>query len=258
MKLERQTEKLFYRDFHLAQARAVVVKTGADFIELDATVAYPEGGGQEADTGTIALDGGPLVRFAWAKKMYGQRAGISGFEDVQVGGVIWHMVAHEDEALLAHFAPGMSVTVSIDVERRARLSLSHTASHFLYLAIAQHRPDAVAATLGCHIKTDGARFDFAVGERFTPHQLALIEQTANAYVSRDAPVSVTAHALAQDARLWHCEGQIIACGGTHLDHAAPVGPMQLRRHRLGAGKERIACTFPQATPEMHRYITDRP
>jgi alanyl-tRNA synthetase len=55
MKFERRTQKLYYEDFFLSEAAAKIVKVGPDYIELDATVAYPEGGGQEADQGTISL-----------------------------------------------------------------------------------------------------------------------------------------------------------------------------------------------------------
>ena len=56
MKLDRRTRKLYYDDFFLSRADARVVKVGPDVIELDATVAYPEGGGQEADHGTLTFD----------------------------------------------------------------------------------------------------------------------------------------------------------------------------------------------------------
>ena len=51
------TEKLYYRDCHLAQFRASV--TGCTptekgyLVTLDATAFYPEGGGQACDLGTL-------------------------------------------------------------------------------------------------------------------------------------------------------------------------------------------------------------
>lgn len=253
MKFERRTQKLYYDDFFLSQARVRVVKVGPDYVELDATVAYPEGGGQEADHGTITLADGQGLRFIWAKKVYAHLSGLAGFPDVQVDGVIWHMIHPEDVALLAGVQPGCEVTVAIDVERRARLSLSHTASHLLYLGVQKYRPEAIPGIFGCHIKTDGARLDFGVEERFSNEEIAQIEAQANDFVARDVNITVSAHPEAPDARLWHSDGYTIPCGGTHLDHAAPVGRMQIKRKGLGAGKERLSCVFPEADFATARY-----
>ncbi len=253
MKFERRTRKLYYEDFFLSQTQATVVKVGVDYIELDATVAYPEGGGQEADQGTILLPDGRSLRFIWTKKLYAHMSGLPEFQDVKVDGVIWHMINPEDQALLTDVAIGAEVTVIIDIARRARLSLSHTALHLLYLGVGKYRPDAIKNTLGCHIKIDGARFDFGVDERFTCEELARIEEEANGFVSRDARISITVHPSVPDARLWHIEDHTIPCGGIHLDHAAPVGLLQARRKCIGAGKERISCTCPNAEYEIARY-----
>lgn len=253
MKLDRRTCKLYYEDFYLSRTQAKIVKIGSDYIELDATVAYPEGGGQESDRGVIALRDGREIRFIGAKRLYGHLTGLPDFPGLQIEGVIWHLVEPNDQALLAELEIGAEVTVSIDVERRARLSLSHTASHLLYIGIGMHRPDAIKSTLGCHIKSDGARFDFGVGERFTGEQVSQIEASANDFVARDAKIAVSAHPSAPDARMWHCEGHVIPCGGTHLDRSAPVGLLQVRRKSLGAGKERLSCDFPAAVFDTARY-----
>jgi Ser-tRNA(Ala) deacylase AlaX len=253
MKLDRRTRKLYYADFYLSQVEAMIVKTGLDYVELEATVAYPEGGGQEADQGVISLRDGRNIRFIGAKKLYGHFTGLPDFPDVQVEGVIWHLIHPDDQAILAELDIGDEVTVSIDIERRARLSLSHTASHFLYLGVGMHRPDAIPSTRGCHIKSDGARFDFGVRERFTNEQISRIEASANAFIARDAKITIGAHSTMPDARIWHCEQHDIPCGGTHLDSSAAIGMMQVRRKGLGTGKERLSCDFPAAVFDTGRY-----
>lgn len=247
------TDKLYYDDFYRSRCAATVVKTGGDFVELDATVAYPEGGGQEADTGLIHMADGTSLRFVGARKMYGSAVELADIPDIQAGGVIQHLVAPEDREQLGRLSSGMRVEVAIDVERRARLSLSHTAAHLLYIAIGVVRPDAIAGVLGCHIKPDGARFDFKVQERFTEAQLKEVADIANGFVSRHSPIRLYAHADVSDARFWECEGHVIPCGGTHITDAGPVGSIQLKRKNLGAGKERISCTFEQASYDLDRY-----
>ncbi len=253
MHLQRKTEKLYYRDFHLARAATRIARVGTDHLELEATVAFPEGGGQEADFGTIEVEGGRRLGFNWVRRMYAAPCPVPGLGHVQAGGVIWHMVDVADLPLLAGLLPGMPAVVHIDIERRAALATSHTASHLLYLSIGLHRPDAMEATIGCHIKVNAARFDFAVERRFEPQELEAIQATANGFVARDATVAVSAHPQAPDARLWHCEGHTIPCGGIHIERVCAIGPLQLHRRRLGAGKERIACTFPRAALPLASY-----
>lgn len=255
MDFERKTNRLYYHDFFLREALTQVVRVEKDCIELNATVAYPEGGGQESDHGVIRLEDGTTLRFNGAKKIYTRLAGLKEFPGLHVDGVIQHMIIEEDRPLLNRIGQGMSAIVSIDVDRRARLALSHTASHLLYLGIGKIRPDAVESTIGCHIKTDGARFDFSIGTRFGADELLSIEEVANEYVRRNASISVSAHQQIPDARLWHCEEHVIPCGGIHIAQASAIGPLQVRRRGLGAGKERISCVFPQAQFQTDGYHT---
>lgn len=252
-KFKRTTRKLYYEDGYLSECTAHVVKTGSDYIELDMTVAYPEGGGQEADHGVIATSEGFEIRFIHVRKAYATKIRIKDMPEVAVDGVIEHVVHGDDREWIEKFRPGMPVVLRIDVERRARLSLSHTASHLLYLGVTKVRPDAVARTLGCHIRTDAARFDFAVETRLSSEDLVKIEQVANALVVRDSRVRMYSHPDHPDARYWECDEQIIPCGGTHIDSTASVGPMTIRRKSLGKGKERIACEFAESILEMNAF-----
>ncbi len=253
MKFHRQTRKRYYEDSYAGHCQASVIKIEANMIELDATVAFPEGGGQEADHGTITLNNGRVLRFIDVRKMYGHAPGINGFPDVQVGGVIWHKVHPDDVSLLSDLHIGDNVAICIDTDRRACLSLSHTASHILYVAVDMIRPDAVQSTLGCHIRTDGARFDFGVSERFTAEQISQIEACANDLVLRNAAITMSANPQEPDLRSWHCEQHQIACGGTHLNRTGPVGRLVVKRKSLGTGKERLSCSFPDAVFDTTRF-----
>jgi alanyl-tRNA synthetase len=249
----RATRKRYYEDPYLVRCPAVVVRSGEDYIELDGTVAYPEGGGQESDRGVIRLADGRVVRFVEAKRMYGHAPQLEGFPDIQVEGVIWHMIHPDDRAVASTIETGAKVVVEIDVERRAHLTLSHSAAHLVYLGIAHLRPDAIPGILGCHIKPDGARFDFRVAERFSPDEVEAITAYANALVGRDAAIHMEAHAEFPDARIWRCDGHRMPCGGMHLRSAGPVGRLRVRRKCLGAGKERLSCEFVEAVVDLASY-----
>ncbi len=250
---ERETEKLYYRDRYLAACRATVVEVVEGCVEFDCTVAFPEGGGQEADQGTLQRADGLRLRFTGAKKMYGTPLRVPGVPDVSAGGVIWHVIDPDDLPRLAEFKPGDQVMINIDTLRRERLSLSHSASHLVYLGVQQCRADAVAATLGCHIKVDGARFDFAVKEKLTPLEVEQITRIANDYVAANAAIQTFAHEVHPDLRVWRCEGADIPCGGTHLDATGVIGEILVKRRGMGAGKERLSCEFPSAKIDLSRY-----
>jgi Ser-tRNA(Ala) deacylase AlaX len=131
--------------------------------------------------------------------------------------------------------------------------MSHTASHLLYLAVGEIRPDAVARTLGCHTRLGSARFDFGVERRITAEEVGRIEALANAYVDRGSPVTTCAHPVHGDVRYWECEGQVIPCGGTHIRSTAPVGHMTVRRKGHSAGKERLSCEFAFAIVDISEF-----
>lgn len=251
----RSTDKLYYSDTFLYQVKATLSKVGTDYVELHATVAYPEGGGQESDIGVMVLPDGNEIRFVHVRKMYGLRANIPDFPDIQTGGVVEHVIHADDLHRLDGLNPGDEIRVSIDRLRRAQLSLSHTASHLLYLGIGRVRPEALAWTLGCHIRTDGARFDFGVEPRFTAGEVAEIEQIANEFVARGSAVRTYAHPDHADARYWRCEDEIIPCGGTHIGNTSPIGHIAVRRKSMGAGKERLSCQFDNAHFDIASFHT---
>lgn len=250
---DRKTRRLYYEDMYLARTRATVVKIDENFIELDATVAFPEGGGQEADCGVIQIEGNGFLRFVGAKKLFGRMVFLDDFPNINVEGVIRHIIHPDDVGLMNGIDIGDEVEVRIDIERRAQLSLSHTASHLLYIAVGKIRPDAIPGTVGCHIKTDSARFDFRIQQRFTADELIQIAEVANELVRLNLPVRLFPHSVELDARYWACKEHVIPCGGTHLEATGPVGNLIVRRKSLGAGKERLICEFPEADVHIDKY-----
>ena len=248
----RNTQKLYYKDQHLMSARTKVTRVHPEAIELDSTVAYPEGGGQEADFGTIELPIG-TVRFVWAKKLYGTPIRLEGFKGGKLGGIILHMVHPDDLYLLEQISAGMTALVKIDILRRERLTLSHSASHFLYAAATSLREELKQWTIGCHIKEGSARFDFLVEESFSTDDVTEIERRANQLIVCNEVIENHAVQGLEDARLWAYQGIEIPCGGTHLNSPRLIGRLRVRRKRLGKGKERLICEFPDSEIDLSPY-----
>lgn len=251
----RTTDKLYYLDQYLYRTEARIAALHAEAIELNRTVAFPEGGGQEADIGTIETPVGTF-RFIWTKRLYGTPLSIEGFTGVKSGGVILHLVHPDDIDRLGALEVDMPVTITIDVERRARLTLSHTASHFLYAAALGHDADLRQLTIGCHIKEEAARFDFLVETPFSADDVSAIQDGANRLMADNLPI-ITDHLPAHyDARFWQYGDLYIPCGGTHLESPEAVGPLQVRRKNIGRSKERLLCSFDQAHIDTSHYRVD--
>lgn len=247
------TRKLYYEEPYAFSCPCVITRVGNDFVELDVTVAYPEGGGQESDVGRIVFADGAFVRFIDVKKVLTTPINLGEVDkEVHVGGIIRHLIHADDLLHLSELSSGISAVVEIDIVRRAKLSLSHTASHLLYMAVANVRENAVHNIFGCHIKEGAARFDFCVPERFSSEDLESISEKINVLSVKDLDVSISQHSKFQDVRYWECNGQVIPCGGTHIENTKNIGVLMVKRKGLGSGKERLSCEFPLA-----EYVTSK-
>lgn len=248
------TEKIYYRDMLQKRCTATVETIDENRVVLDRTVAFPEGGGQEGDRGSIVLAGGDTARFQDTTKSLGRRLYLSDFPIINVDTKIIHHVEDADRERLAQVKVGDVVDVLIDAQRRERLTTSHTASHILYMAIELVRPGVVENIFGCHIKEDAARFDFALGERFSADDVFNIEAASNEIIAKNYPIELYHHENEDEAWYWKCNGVVIPCGGTHLPSTGSVVKMEVGRKSLGKGKERLRCSFPDALIDLTKYV----
>ena len=208
------TEKLYYRDCHLAQFRASV--TGCTptekgyLVTLDATAFYPEGGGQACDLGTL---GG--VRVLGVQERDGE---------------ILHLC---DGALQV----GDQVDGAIDDARRFDLMQQHTGEHIVSGII--HRRFGYHNT-GFHMGAEVTTIDF---DGIIPVEaLAEIEAEANGALWKDLPVRCwypspeelptvsyrTKRALPWPVRIVEIPGyDCCACCGVHTAATGEVGLIKL-------------------------------
>lgn len=158
----RATARLFDADSHLFVFDATVLSceplAGGEYaVILDRTAFFPEGGGQDADRGTL---GGVLVR------------------DVQVSadGVICH-------TLPAPLSPGAVVRGEVDAAVRLERMQCHSGEHLVSGAVyAQYGFHNV----GFHLGDEDVTLDF--DGVLTREQLNGIEDTVNRYIRACLPV----------------------------------------------------------------------
>ena len=217
---------------------ALVEDATDDYIVLDGTYFYPEGGGQPADRGTLSWEGGS-----------------ADVTDVQKEhGDVRHYVENVTGNLPTE---GDEVDGQIDEVRRTKLRRMHTAQHVVSKVVL----DVFGAqTAGNQIHADRSRIDFEPAD-FSENEVNAIESRANAVLDQDLPVT-KAEMPRAEAEEKTPEGRglldlipdhvdplrmvgigdfdLCPCGGTHVDRLSEVGRIRITgRTSKGADVDRI-------------------
>ncbi len=162
------TELLYQTDSYLREIDSAVVAhadvNGATAVVVARTVLYPGGGGQPADTGTLA----------WGD----QRATV--LRAAKQGADVAYIV----EGPLPPV--GTTVRMAVEWERRYRLMRTHTAMHCLCGVVFR---DYGALVTGGQMDLDRSRMDFELDD-LSPERVAAIEQATNGAIGADMPVRV--------------------------------------------------------------------
>ena len=213
---------------------ATVTEATPEYIVLDGTYFYPEGGGQPADTGRITWDGGH-ARIVNVRKSHGD-------------------VRHEIGALSGTIpSSGASVEGEIDTERRRILTRMHTAQHVVSRVVLD---EYGAGTAGNQVGLNRSRIDFEPAA-FDSEDIELIEQRSNEAIADDLSVRKEnrSRALVEQnvdegrallglipdsvdpLRVVEIdEFDMCPCGGTHVDSLGEIGRLEIT-NRVSKGKE---------------------
>jgi len=231
------TRTLYYEEPLMKEFDAKVLGVMEDWVVLDATAFYPEGGGQPCDLGELN--------------------GVEVLDVQKVGKIILHKVKEPEK-----FKEGGIVHGKINWERRIQHMRHHTGTHVLMGALVRVLGKHVWQA-GSQLSTDWARLDIAHYKRVSEEELKEIELLANRIVMEDREVKWewlprTEAEQRYGFRLYQggvVPGRVIrvlniedwdvqACGGTHLPKTGLIGPIKiLRTERIQDGVERIifAC-----------------
>lgn len=204
---------------------ATVEKATADYLVLDGTYFYPEGGGQPADEGTLSWDGG-----------------LAQVVDVQKkGGGVRHYIDDLDGELPV---AGDEVKGEIDEDLRWKHRQMHTAQHLMSKVVLD---EFGASTAGNQIHADRSRMDFEPAD-FSDEDVAFVERRTNELIDRDLAVTKSEMARAEaeertpegrglldlipdhvdPLRMVEIEGvDLCPCGGTHVDRLSQIGHVNI-------------------------------
>ncbi|MDY6817263.1 MAG: alanyl-tRNA editing protein [Halobacteriales archaeon] len=219
---------------------ATVEEATDDYIVLDGTYFYPEGGGQPADHGRIEWDGGH-AEIVGAKKNHGD--------------VRHHIGSLSGELPTA----GTTAEGHVDEERRQKHRRMHTAQHIVSRVVLD---EYGATTAGNQIHADRSRIDFEPAD-FDDEDIAFIEDQSNEVIDRNLGVikeerprdRVEAEVdegralldLIPDhvdpLRVVEIDGyDMCPCGGTHVDQIGDIGRIDIT-NRESKGKDTVRIEF---------------
>ena len=244
------TKKLYYDDVFLSKCVASIIDIKDNAIITDQTVAFPEGGGQDGDTGVISkLDSGISVVFSDTQKGLGKTLFLENFPTINVNCPVLH-ICQDD---ISDFKIGDKIQVEIDINKRAGVTIHHTGLHVLIMLLEKNRPDIYKSIKGCHISASSARVDFKIENKISPEEILQVTEELNGMVNRDIPVVISAHSDEPEARYWICDNVSYPCGGTHLPSLAYLGVPSIKRKSKSKGLQRITVEFSRNSDILALY-----
>ncbi|AWH87924.1 alanine--tRNA ligase [Limnobaculum parvum] len=227
------------------------IKSGQEaVVVLDSTPFYGESGGQVGDQGILKSANSTFDVLDTQK--YGQATG------------------HVGRLIQGELKVGDSVDALVDVVRRGRIRLNHSATHLLHAALRQILGEHVAQK-GSLVNDNYLRFDFSHPEAMKPEQVRAVEDLVNQQIRRNLQVETNIMDL-DDARAkgamalfgekYDDKVRVLSmgdfstelCGGTHTEATGNIGLFRITSESgIAAGVRRIeAVTGENAIVSMHQ------
>jgi misacylated tRNA(Ala) deacylase len=193
------TELLFRDDAYLCTARARVLSADERGIVLDRTIFYPQGGGQQGDSGALLRDDGSRIVIADTRK-----------------GEAPDSVVHVPAVDSPRPEVGEELALAIDWERRYALMRLHTALHVMSCVV-------VAPVTGGNIAPDAL-----IGRGIATETVWISDEELDARPELVKTMSVQPPRGSGRVRLLRIPGiDLQPCGGTHVRNIGEIGPIRV-------------------------------
>ncbi len=221
--------RLYHSQPHLKEFTAIVTVTDGDWVSLDSTAFYPGGGGQSADSGSIA--GLPVT-------------------GMRNGDPPWHLIKGHSLKI------GDVVEAALDWDRRWQLMRSHTGEHLLASTLKSIVPDIGIVKVdlrmdinSLYVNGDLKWSDLSKAQGLCNEIIASDIPVTVSLVSKDDPildgVRIKRERIKGDAvRLVSIEGlDRVACAGVHVDSTGKIGAVLVDRLASGGGEGYMVINF---------------
>ena len=233
------TELLHMRNNYLRSFDATVISTGDDYVVLDRTAFYPEGGGQSSDRGSLS-DGTRAVNVKEVRKIEGE-------------------IRHKLDG--KSFPKETKIHGELDWEYRYECMRFHTAQHILSRYLQLHYG---VETVGNNITPGESRADYSPLESFDDVMKRDVEAAVNAKLTENIDVEIRFMPRKEAIDYLNERGyqtryldmvpksvkefrvliigdyDAASCAGTHVKNTSEIGSIQIGKSKnVGAGKRRI-------------------
>jgi Ser-tRNA(Ala) deacylase AlaX len=238
------TKKLYLDDFTMLECDANVVEAtmlndGKASIILDQTCAYPGGGGQACDLGSMRWDGGSLMLADVSKDEKGV---------VRHNGTLEGDLPEQNE----------SVHISVDYDRRLLNSRLHCAGHILDYAVKKAGKDWKSGKSAHYPHMSFVDYDGDFNPDEVSDLITRIDTELANYIGKGGDVgmrtvpSAKAHeysdyipqAILDKYQNVHIatypDGFNVCCGGTHVARLADVGTVKITKIKKRDGHVRVS------------------
>ncbi|MFP3317999.1 MAG: alanyl-tRNA editing protein [Thermoplasmata archaeon] len=191
---------------------AKVVGIEENYLILDQSAFYPQGGGQVGDTGKINE--------------------IRVLNTIKKDDTIYHEM--ED---ISPFIVGMEVKGEINWERRYMIMRHHSASHIVEYFIIKKFPWVRPYSSGL-VDEKKDRQDYLTEIPFKEEDLKIVEDQVNSFILEDHEIKTWTDE--NGIRHWVCEFIEMKCSGTHVKRTGEIGRIKIAKGKKpGRGRERI-------------------
>lgn len=226
---------LYMKDSYIKEFEAEVIGVKEKYVILSQTAFYPQGGGQESDTGKLITEDGTQYSVVFVGKSEGNISHEVDKEGLKIGDVVKGV---------------------LDWEKRYAMMRAHTASHVIS---AVFHNELGAKITGNQLSREKIRIDFNL-EDFDRDLIDRSIAQANTYLARDLPVLISelsSEEARKDPSLIKLAGalppnvpvlRIVAIGdvdkqadgGTHVHSTKEVGKLKLlKAENKGKNNRRI-------------------
>ncbi len=228
-KIYPSTRRIFHENSYVRDFKAKIIGVKNNYVILDSTAFYPEGGGQLADKGVIYIE------------LNGNVEAFKVLDVQKIGEVIVHVLDKNlDQSVI-----GKTVRGVIDWDRRYKLMRHHTATHILLGALRRVLGEHVWQA-GAEKTEDKARLDITHYKVPSRDEIIKIEELANkvildrrkvntSYIDRNVAEEKYGFIIYQGGvppdpklRIVEVEGwDVEACFGTHVVNTSEVGGIKI-------------------------------
>lgn len=233
------TKLIYMENFSMLDCDATVVEAGKkdakDYIILDKTILYAQGGGQPYDTGIIQSETGKFI-----------------VQEVRyVDGVVLHFGALESGNILV----GQTISCTVDAERRRLHSRLHSGGHAVDWAVLQlelpwipgkgyHFPDGpyveyAGSLVGLDKEELKAKIEKLCAEFVAQNrscELRFMEKEKMHEVCRHVPEHLPE---GKPARVVMFGDFGVPCGGTHISYTSELGKVTIRKIKADGPNIRV-------------------